>query len=80
MDAIHAFLEKFTEDTEWIQLGNEDTILLVDDTPANLGVLVEAFQCNHLNVSIAKNGEKALELAKSLKPSLILLDVLIAGP
>lgn len=57
-------------------LGN---ILVVDDEPINImvlkGVLSKAGYCVHS----AQNGRQALELARSLRPDMILLDVMMPG-
>ena len=54
------------------------TILAVDDTPDNLsllaGLLGESYR-----VKVATNGAKALELARSSPPDLILLDIMMRG-
>ena len=54
------------------------TILVVDDTPANLsllaGLLGEGYR-----VKVATNGTKAMELAKAEPPDLILLDIMMPG-
>lgn len=53
------------------------TILLVDDTPANLAVLNAILKENY-KLRIANNGEQALLLAERLPlPDLILLDVMM---
>jgi PAS domain S-box-containing protein len=52
-------------------------ILIVDDTPTNLGVLVELLSANHFAVSVAEDGESALEQVEYIRPDLILLDVLM---
>ncbi len=54
-------------------------ILIVDDTPANLDILGHILQRSGLEVSIAPNGEKALELVSQCKPDLILLDIMMPG-
>ncbi len=51
-------------------------ILIVDDNPTNLDVLVETLQLDY-RLSVSKNGEKALEYAKEYKPQLILLDIMM---
>ena len=53
-------------------------ILVVDDTPANVRILLEAF-CDDQMVVVAPNGEQALELAVTEAPDLILLDVVMPG-
>ncbi len=54
-------------------------ILLVDDTPANLDILRKVLIAQGYNIAFAQSGEKALNLAKRLKPDLILLDVMMPG-
>ncbi len=51
-------------------------ILTVDDEPANLRLLQEILQ-NDYNLSFAKNGVDCLDLARTLQPDLILLDVMM---
>ena len=54
-------------------------ILLVDDTPANLHLLVSALRANY-RLKTAANGQSALDLvARQDKPDLILLDVMMPG-
>lgn len=50
------------------------TILIVDDTPANLKLLSQVLKDDY-RTRIATNGPKALELARDTRPDLILLDV-----
>ena len=53
------------------------TILIVDDTPENLGVLSELLQ-PHYAVRAANNGARALAIAASTpRPELILLDIMM---
>jgi PAS domain S-box-containing protein len=52
-------------------------ILIVDDTPTNLGVLIELLSAHHFAVSVAEDGESALEQVEYIRPDLILLDVLM---
>jgi len=54
------------------------TLLLVDDEPANLQVLRQILQ-PHYRLLFAKDGAKALELARTGHPDLILLDVMMPG-
>jgi len=55
------------------------TILIVDDTPGNIQILVEVLK-NEYTTIVAVNGEKALRLAaKEPLPDLILLDVMMPG-
>jgi PAS domain S-box-containing protein len=55
------------------------TLLVVDDNPANLGVIVDCLAECGFQVMVARNGETALELARSERPDLILLDVMLSG-
>lgn len=54
-------------------------ILLVDDTPENLRVLMELLKETGLEVATAINAEMALKAASSILPELILLDILMPG-
>ncbi|HET6786781.1 MAG TPA: response regulator, partial [Aquabacterium sp.] len=53
-------------------------ILVVDDEPTNLQVLRQILQADY-RLLFARDGHKALELARSERPSLILLDVMMPG-
>lgn len=54
-------------------------ILLVDDTPENLQILVATLK-EEYRLLVASNGEKALELARrDPSPDMILLDVMMPG-
>ena len=55
------------------------TVLLVDDTPANLGVLVDRLEESGACVVVAQDGEEALERAQLVLPDLVLLDVRMPG-
>lgn len=55
------------------------TILIIDDAPANLGVIVESLTDHDFRVVIAQEGEEGLERAALVRPDLILLDVLLPG-
>lgn len=52
-------------------------ILIVDDTPENIDVLGSVL--NEYKKFVALNGEKALKLAESKLPDLILLDIMMPG-
>ena len=56
----------------------QPTILVVDDTPENLAVLGELLQ-PHYRVRAANSGQRALQIATSQPPDLILLDVMMPG-
>ncbi|WP_437588366.1 ATP-binding protein [Sorangium sp. So ce1000] len=53
------------------------TILIVDDMPANLTVLVDNLECMGHQVLIAQESGEAVERASLMRPDLILLDVLM---
>ncbi|MEB0012811.1 EAL domain-containing protein [Glaciimonas sp. Gout2] len=55
------------------------TILIVDDTPANLRVLVDYLEELEFDVLTAQDGEEALKRAQFVHPDLILLDVMMVG-
>ena len=58
---------------------NPGTILIVDDMPANIGVLLNSLSQNGFKVLVARDGESAIEQAKFAKPDLILLDIMMPG-
>ncbi len=53
-------------------------ILVVDDQPANIEIVAEIFE-DTFEVLFATDGEKALDLASTGRPDLILLDVMMPG-
>ncbi|MBK6472545.1 MAG: diguanylate cyclase [Betaproteobacteria bacterium] len=53
-------------------------LLVVDDQPANIQALYQAFSADH-QVMMATGGEQALKLATTKQPDLILLDVVMPG-
>lgn len=52
-------------------------ILVVDDQPANLKVLLSFLETHDFDVRIAENGERALSVLEKYKPDLILLDIMM---
>ncbi|MEB3295055.1 MAG: response regulator [Synechococcales bacterium] len=60
-------------------LNQENTILVVDDTPTNLQILFDLLSEQSYRVAIAKNGETALQRIETFQPNLILLDVMMPG-
>lgn len=56
-----------------------ETILIVDDTPANLGVLVETLGAAGYSLMVAEDGEEALAQTERTRPDMILLDVMMPG-
>jgi signal transduction histidine kinase/DNA-binding response OmpR family regulator len=55
------------------------TIVLVDDNPANLGVLTHALTAHGCRVLVAQHGDSGIEIARHARPDLILLDVRLPG-
>jgi sigma-B regulation protein RsbU (phosphoserine phosphatase) len=53
-------------------------VLLVDDAKANLDILVEGLKSDH-KLSLALNGETALQVAARTPPDLVLLDIMMPG-
>ena len=53
-------------------------LLLVDDAKPNLDILVEGLKGEH-KLSLALNGEMALQLAARTPPDLVLLDIVMPG-
>ncbi len=56
---------------------NKGTLLIVDDVPTNLGLLVSYLRGFGFNICVAENGEYALEQIAYAKPDLILLDIMM---
>lgn len=54
-------------------------ILLVDDTPANLELLINYLTKANFEIFVAENGRSALERLHYVQPDLILLDILMPG-
>lgn len=55
------------------------TVLIVDDKPKNLDVLVSYLDTSGLNLMVATCGEDALAITQANVPDLILLDVMMPG-
>jgi len=55
------------------------TILIVDDTPANLSVLVDTLSEAGYKLMVAEDGEDALAQTARAQPDLVLLDVMMPG-
>lgn len=54
-------------------------ILVVDDTPSNLEVLIDVLSADGYDVAIAMSGERALKHLQNHIPDLILLDIQMPG-
>lgn len=55
----------------------EKTILIIDDTPMNLGVMTDTLEDYGFEIITALDGQEGLERARRVQPDLILLDVLM---
>ena len=65
------------EQANGTELLEKPTILIVDDTPENIDVLVASL-CDEYTIKVALNGLKAISIASLLpRPDLILLDVMM---
>jgi sigma-B regulation protein RsbU (phosphoserine phosphatase) len=53
-------------------------VLIVDDAKTNLDILVEGLKSDH-KLSLALNGETALQVAARTPPDLVLLDIVMPG-
>ncbi|HCE57136.1 MAG TPA: hypothetical protein DER09_04860, partial [Prolixibacteraceae bacterium] len=56
----------------------KELILVVDDQPTNLKVISGVLN-NKYALSVANSGERALKILETLKPGLILLDIMMPG-
>lgn len=54
-------------------------VLIADDTPASLALLVSVLEPHGYEILTASNGREALQLATKAKPDVILLDVVMPG-
>ena len=54
-------------------------ILVVDDVPANLDVLVQSLTRASYEILVATSGEESLKVAANTRPDLVLLDVMMPG-
>ncbi|MDZ4878974.1 MAG: Sensor histidine kinase RcsC [Chroococcidiopsis cubana SAG 39.79] len=61
------------------EIGEKGVILIVDDTPTNLDVLLDLLETAGFKVVVAEDGERAIALAEYAPPDLILLDILMPG-
>ncbi len=67
------------KDRLWEDSAPLRTILLVDDSPVNLGVVVESLEGHGYDVLVAQDGEEALQRIEVAMPDLVLLDVMMPG-
>ena len=62
-----------------METSEQESILIVDDNPTNLGVLSDCFNDCGFEILVAEDGESALEKAEYAHPDIILLDILMPG-
>ncbi len=60
-------------------MSTQGSILIIDDTPANIGVLIDSLDCANYQVLVAESGPNALKTLQHSTPDLILLDVIMPG-
>lgn len=60
-------------------VAKESVVLIVDDQPINLKVLLACLKDQEFKVRIAENGERALRALSDEKPDIVLLDVMMPG-
>jgi PAS domain S-box-containing protein len=62
-----------------VDTAEKAAILIVDDSPANLGVMFDFLADSGFKVLVAEDGESAIQKVEYASPDLILLDVLMPG-
>lgn len=62
-----------------VETVHEGTLLIVDDTPANVSVLFDFLTETGFKVLVAQDGKRAIQKATYAKPDLVLLDVMMPG-
>jgi CheY-like chemotaxis protein len=55
------------------------TIMVVDDEPDNISTVTSVLEANGYTVVSANNGDDCLEKLKTVKPDLILMDIMMPG-
>jgi phosphoserine phosphatase RsbU/P len=66
-----------SEDRDAAYHAPPSTILVVDDSPTNLQVLVRTLQGSGHRILAAKDGRSAIDIARRARPDLMLLDVMM---
>ena len=61
------------------QRSQNPVILIVDDNPANVKVIIDYLTEYGFQIMVARTGEAGLELARQDRPDLILLDLVLPG-
>ncbi len=55
------------------------TVLAIDDTAENLGLLESLLENQNYQVLVATNGQRGFDIVKQQRPDIILLDVMMPG-
>lgn len=58
---------------------DKDTILVVDDSEIICTIIKDILESPSLHIVIAHSGEEGIEMAKKIRPILILLDIIMTG-
>ncbi len=58
---------------------SREVVLVVDDSPATLGLLNEALEAAGYTVLVAQSGADALELMQRISPDIVLMDAVMPG-
>ncbi|MDT7952065.1 MAG: response regulator transcription factor [Acetobacteraceae bacterium] len=58
---------------------SREVVLVVDDSPATLGLLSEALERAGYTVLVAQSGNDALELMQRISPDIVLMDAVMPG-
>ncbi|OLT61972.1 adenylate/guanylate cyclase domain-containing protein [Moorena bouillonii] len=61
------------------KIGYKGVIVIVDDSPTNLGVMFELLSNSGFKVLVAQDGYSALQKVNYAQPDLILLDIMMPG-
>ncbi len=75
---MRIFSKKGTE-KEGGSLEGEGKVLVVDDSPTELHILKGFLEGAGYEVLLAENAESGIEMARSSKPDLVLMDVVMPG-
>ncbi len=62
-----------------IDCASREVVLVVDDSPATLGLLSEALERAGYTVLVAQSGEDALRLMQRISPDIVLMDAIMPG-
>ncbi|HEY9726850.1 MAG TPA: hybrid sensor histidine kinase/response regulator [Chroococcales cyanobacterium] len=62
-----------------LEISSKSTILLVDDNPTNLSILIDFLSQAGFRLLVAQDGESAIGQIEYILPDLILLDVMMPG-